>query len=100
MESASSTTRAKVISIKYNNLMDKLKPLFPSDRALELPKLEEYDLADVIFYFSLVFTNEDNLYKDNLRTLLWTQGLQLEEGLFEQIHSIVLPFIQFLKTFG
>jgi len=96
MNDANQTTRAKVITIKYNSLVEKLKPLFPDDKEV-FPDLGSYDIADVIFYFSLLFTNDTDLYEGNLKTLLLTQGLVLEEEVFGKVHSIVLPFIEFLK---
>jgi hypothetical protein len=95
MNQASQTTRAKIITIKYYSLIDKLKPLFPDKQIF--PDLGSYDICDVIFYFSLLFTNESDLYQGNLKTLLLTQGIVLEEQVFEKVHIIVFPFIEFLK---
>ena len=95
MENASTTTREKVIQIKYKRLMDSLQPLFPDKHIF--PVLEEYDLVDILFYFSLLFVNANDDYKGNLRTLLLMQGVVLDETTFEQVHTIVLPFILFLK---
>ena len=96
MNDANQTTRAKVITIEYNSLIDKLKPLFPEDKQI-FPDLGSYDICDVIFYFSLLFTKESDLFQGNLKTLLLTQGIVLEEEVFEKVHTIVLPFIVFLK---
>lgn len=96
MNDASQTTRGKIIEIKYNSIVQKLQPYFPKDKQI-FPTLENYDIADVIFYFSLLFTNETDLYQGNLKNLLLIQGFIFEEDVFEKIHCIVLPFIQFLK---
>lgn len=96
MNDASVTTREKVIQIKYKRLVDSLAPLFPPEKQV-FPNLEEYDLVDVLFYFSLLFVYAEDDYKGNLRTLLMTQGVTLDEATFDQVHAIVLPFILFLK---
>lgn len=95
MNEASTTTRANVIQIKYKRLIESLQPLFPNKQPF--PALDEYDLVDILFYFSLLFVNPDDDYKGNLRMVLLTQGVNLEETVFEQVHTIVLPFILFLK---
>lgn len=95
MNDASVMTRAKVIHIKYKRLMDSLHPLLPNKQLF--PNLEEYDLVDVLFYFSLLFVNAEDDYKGNLKTLLLTQGAILDDDTFEQVHTIVHPFILFLK---
>lgn len=97
MEAADTTTRAKIITIKYTNLCEKLKPFLQTQ---VFPDLSEYDLVDILFYFTLLFTNGEDLYKNNLKTLLMTQGVTLDEDTFDKVHAITLPFIEFLKKFS
>jgi hypothetical protein len=99
MDEANSTTRARVITAKYVNLCQKLKPFFPADKDI-FPDLTTYDIVDVLFYFSLLFVCAADDYKGNLKSLLNLQGVQLEENIFNQVHALVLPFILFLKKFG
>ena len=99
MDEANSTTRARVITAKYTNLCEKLKPFFPPDKDI-FPDLSTYDIVDVLFYFSLLFVCAADDYKGNLQSLLTLQGLSLDEASFEQVHALVLPFILFLKKFG
>lgn len=99
MNEANSTTRARVIIAKYNNLITNLRPYFPPDKDI-FPDLTTYDIVDVLFYFSLLFVCAADDYKSNLKSLLTGQGIKLVEETFIQVHALVLPFILFLKKFG
>ena len=100
MESASTTTRAQVIAIKYNNTISKLTPLLDDKTNSILPSLADISLADIIFYFGLTFTDGTDEYQQNLRDIMKCQGISVTDETFKKIHAIVLPFIQFLKTFA
>jgi len=101
MNEASCTTRAKVITIKYENMIHKLVPLFEKEVKIPVPfpTLEQYDLVDLLFYFSLLFTNATDEYKENLQSLLSTQAIEVSPELFREIHLIVFPFIKWLKEY-
>ena len=95
MDTVNTTTRMKVIKIKLLRLAETLKPLL--EEKTIFPDVEDIDVCDLIFYFSLIFINPEDEYRGNLKILLMTQGVHLDEDLFEKVHSIIFPFILFLK---
>jgi hypothetical protein len=99
MDSASKQTKKKILEIKYNNLIKKLKEL-PFMKELPFPPLDEVNMSEIIFYLKLLLINQDDQYRQNLKNLLLLKKVEIEtEEQFEEFHSIVFPFIGFIKDF-
>jgi len=98
MDEANGTTKKKIITIKYNNLIKNLKDL-DFLKEVPFPSLEDVQISEVIFYLKLLLIDKDNEYKNNLKNLLLMKKIVLDEEQFIKFHSIVLPFINFIMAF-
>jgi len=74
MDEASKITKKKIIEIKYNNLIKKLKQL-DFLKEFPFPCLEDVEISEVIFYLKLLLIDKDNEYRQNLKTLLFMKKI-------------------------
>ena len=88
------TTRAKIISSKYNELVNQLKQYIDTDI---FPSLEDTDLSDIIFYFNLYFPPKSN-YKENLINVLELGDIKLSDDDFNNVYNIVLDYINWFQN--
>ena len=102
MDSAKSTTKKQVITIKYINLTKKLKELeFAKNYDSDLfPSLETIDIIDLLFYFQFLFGYTTDKYITNLKTSLKLKNVVLTDSQFEEVYKIVYPFLIFIKNFS
>lgn len=90
------TTRREIITKKYLELRTAVQTIFPEDI---LPNLEDYDLADVVCYISFTFVGDD--IETPLRQLVQSnhKGADLDESQFQQLVTIMKPFLQWFREF-
>ena len=99
MDEANIKTKKAVITIKYNNLIKKLKEL-DFLKKIPFPSLEDVDISEVIFYLKILLIDKDNEYRQNLKTLLLMKKIVIDNDEdFEKFHCIVYPFINFIMAF-
>ena len=99
MDEANIKTKKAVITIKYNNLIKKLKEL-DFLKEIPFPSLEDVDIGEVIFYLKILLIDKDNEYRQNLKTLLLYKKINIDNDEdFEKFHKIVFPFINFIMAF-
>lgn len=56
------------------------------------PSLNDIDLSDLIFYFSLSFSDSSS-YEENIIDLLESKNIYLNEREQQQIVNIIIPFL-------
>ena len=99
MDSANTTTRKKVITIKYNNLILALKQL-PFSKNYDILDLFPLDIVDLLFYFQFLFGFTSDEYITNLKSALKLKNVVLSDSEFEEVYKIVYPFLVFIKNFS
>ena len=100
MNEAKTTTRKQILTIKYNNLVKKLKELeFLKGKCDLFPKLEDIDISDIVFYMQFLFTNNTDEFRENIKSALTLKSIQLTNEEFEEVHKIVFPFLKFIYEF-
>lgn len=87
------TTRKQLIIQKYTELQQQLKP-YLKDISI-LPSLEDIDISDLVFYFTLTF--QTNNYKETIRDLLQINSIKLHETDFNSVYDIIMPFVIWFK---
>ena len=92
----SKTTRKQLITEKYNELTDKLTNYIDSEL---FPSLDDIDVVDLVYFFSLTFVGgaTDN-YENQLKDLLYCRNIECDDDKFKQIYSIVSPYIVWFKS--
>ena len=100
MNEAKTTTRKQILTIKYNNLIKKLKNLeFLKGKIDIFPSLDEIAIGDIVFFMKMLFTNNDDEFKQNLKDALALKNIIIEESNFLILHAEVYPFLLFLYNF-
>ena len=90
------TTRAKLITLKYNELIKKVENYVDSSL---FPSLEDIDISDLIFYFSQAFpNNENNDYRENLKDVIEMNNVSIKEEDFEDIYKIVEDYLLWFRS--
>ena len=91
------TTRKLLIIEKYNELINKLKEYITVDI---FPSLDNIDVADLIFFFSLSFAGSKNNYQEALKDLIDCHNIKLDDKTFIEVYNVVHPFILWFKNLG
>ena len=63
------------------------------------PSLDEIAIGDIVFFMKMLFTNNDDEFKQNLKDALALKKIELLDNEFEIIHAEVYPFLLFLYNF-
>jgi len=89
------TTRKLLIIEKYNELTNKLKEYVDIDI---FPSLDEVDVSDLVFFFSLSFSGSKTNYQEPLKDLLDCHSIKLDDETFKKVYAVVHPFIIWFKN--
>ena len=84
-------------------MLKKIKELKNYDKKYDelFPVLDEstFKITDIVYFMTFIFTNADDDYKENLKSVLKMKNIILEDEYFEEVHTIVFPFLKFINTF-
>ena len=91
------TTRKQLITEKYNDLTNELKEYTSIDI---FPSLDNIDIADLVFFFSLSFSGSKSSYEEQLKDLLDCHNIKLDDEKLIEVYNVVHPFILWFKNLG
>lgn len=91
-----SLTRKELIIEKYENLQNVLIETYQIEGLF--PSLEDVDVPDLLYFFNLKFTKDDeNFRKAKVREMATFCGVEIKEEQFEEAFKIINTYIDFLK---
>ena len=98
MDDAPKETRMKVLLTKYKNLIKKLETLDFLQNEIEiLPEFDEETASDNLFYFTIVFRDASDGYKQNLKDIIKFKNKKVyTDEQFDKIYDFVGPFLIFI----
>ena len=91
------TTRKALIIGKYVELEAKLKNHFDSTL---FPSLEDIDLADLVYYITMIFLGviTDLHFNSKIQELLDTNGVKVSNEVFQIISPLIIDFVKWLRV--
>ena len=89
-------TRKQLIINKYSELIKELNEYIPDNTIL--PDTNEIDCADLLFFFSMTFTNNEQSNKDAVRNLIEMNYGNIDDDKFNKVYQIIDPFLKWFSN--
>jgi hypothetical protein len=87
-------TYKSLITDKYIELQNVLQLNFSDKVAILLPNINDVDITDIVYYFSVIFM--DNTVESVLKNFVKQHSIDISQAEFDKLVTIVKPFVTWL----
>jgi hypothetical protein len=90
------TTRATLLTEKYNALTAKLKTFFDAEL---FPSLDSIDVADLVYFITISFlnVNTDDGFHDKITDLITCHGFKITDEQLITVVPLIRDFVLWLR---
>jgi hypothetical protein len=90
------TTRKELIINKYIELQKELNENYQINGLF--PSLDDVDVSDLLYFFNLKFTSDDELFRKNkVKEIAKYCQVEINEDKFNEVFILINSYIDFLK---
>lgn len=89
------TTKKEFLTEQYLSFIKEIKTIIDTDI---FPNLEDVDITDVLMFFQMSFTDDDE-YEDVVKNILDINGYDISKEQFNNAMPIINKYINDLKEF-